>query len=318
MPRSTRAIAALVAALIMVFGWSLPSHAQDRRPQPYLAIDQDFPDPALMQAAGRYWLYSTNSAAGNLPVATASAAYGSYRILGDALPKLGKWASTGFTWAPDVTGLDDGSYLVYYTARHTESGRQCVGAARSTDPAGPFEPVGAKPLYCPVAEGGAIDAAAFVDADGNRYVTWKNDGNAIGRPTHLYIQQVEADGVTPIGDPIKALTNDPDTEGGLIEAPYLVQHHRQYYLFYSYGSWQNETYTTGYAVAEKLAGPWVRAKEPLMTTRSMKGAVIGPGGASFAGDLVALHGVVHKPDFYRAAYLARVSWRGSTPEVRVR
>lgn len=317
MPRPIRAVAVLVTALIMVLGGSLPSGAQ-ARPQPYLAIDQDFPDPALLPVAGRYWLYSTNSGVGNLPVASASSAYGTYRIHGDGLPVLGAWASPGFTWAPDVTALDDGSYLVYYTARHTESGRQCVGAARSADPGGPFEPIGTEPLYCPVDEGGAIDAAAFVDADGDRYVTWKNDGNAIGLPTHLYIQQVEDDGVTPIGDPIKALTNDPNTEGGLIEAPYLVQHNRRYYLFYSYGSWQNETYTTGYAVAEKLDGPWVRAAQPLMTTQSMKGTVIGPGGASFAGDLVAMHGVVHKPGFYRAAYLAKLSWRGSTPEVRVR
>jgi beta-xylosidase len=217
-----------------------------------------------------------------------------------------------------VSQLPDGSFIAYYTARHTASGRQCVGAASADEPSGPFQPIGDTPLYCPVDQGGAIDAAAFVDRDGTRYVTWKNDGNAIGLPTHLYIQRVEDDGTTPVGDPILALTNDPDTEGGLIEAPYVVRHRDRYYLFYSYGSWSNETYTTGYATATDLAGPWERATTPLMTTTSLKGTVIGPGGASFLDDLVTFHGVRHTPEFYRGAYVARLSWRGSTPRVEVR
>ncbi|MFC7620719.1 glycoside hydrolase family 43 protein [Microlunatus sp. GCM10028923] len=317
MPRPRRVVLALVAALILVLGPTAPAVA-GVPDQPYLALDQDFPDPALLHAEGRSWLYSTNSGAGNLPVATAATPYGAWQVLGDALPVLGAWASPGFTWAPDVTRLGDGRYLVYYTARHTASGRQWVGAAESGDPRGPFTPLGDGPLYCPVDQGGAIDAAAFVDADGARYVTWKNDGNAIGLPTRLYVQRVEDDGVTPIGAPITALENDPELEGGLIEAPYLVRHHDRYYLFYSYGEWWNETYTTGYATAPRLAGPWVRSTTPLLTTEIMKGTMIGPGGASFPGDLIVAHGVRNNPDFYRAAYVIKLGWRGSTPVVRVR
>jgi beta-xylosidase len=305
---------------------AIPGPAQGQapsQPQPYLAIDQDFPDPALLPARGRYYAYSTNADGKNMPVASADGLYGAWTIKGEGLPILGPWASVGFTWAPDVTALDDDSYIVYYTARHTASGRQCIGAARSASPAGPFTPVGDTALICPTQEGGAIDAAAFVDADNTRYITYKNDGNAIGLPTYLYLQRVAADGLTMIGKPVRTMQNDPSTEGGLIEAPYLVRHQGRYYMFYSYGQWWNETYTTTYAVASSLAGPWTKATQPLMTTRSLNGSAIGPGGASFLtggkqGDVVAFHGVRNVPSFHRGMYIAQLDWRGATPVVKVK
>ncbi|MGW0229198.1 glycoside hydrolase family 43 protein [Actinopolymorpha singaporensis] len=314
------ALAGATSALLIP---AAPAQGQPpSQPQPYLAIDHDFPDPSLLRAGERYYAYSTNADGRNMPVASAEGLYGTWTIAADGLPTLGSWASEGFTWAPDVTVLDDGSYLVYYTARHTASGRQCIGAARSTSPGGPFEPVGDSALICPTEEGGAIDAATFVDADGDRYITYKNDGNAIGQPTYLYLQRVAANGTTLIGEPVRTMQNDPNVEGGLIEAPFLVRHQSRYYMFYSYGQWWNETYTTAYAVASSLAGPWTKATEPLMTTRSLKGSAIGPGGASFLtegrqGEVVVFHGVRNTPSFHRAMYVARLKWNGATPVVSV-
>lgn len=298
--------------------------AAKKHEQPYLAIDADFPDPALLRTDdGTYYSYATNEGSGNVPVATATDPFGDWTRLSDALPTLGAWAKEGFTWAPDVTELADGTFLLYYTARDIASDRQCVGAATATDPAGPFTPVGDDPLVCPVDEGGAIDAAAFVDADGTRYLTYKNDGNAIGVPTYLYLQQVGEDGITFVGGRIPLLENDPDVEGGLVEAPYLVKHKKAYYLFYSYGHYWDDTYTTGYAVAKSLHGPYVKADEPLMSTQTMRGKVIGPGGASFlplrkGADLVAFHGVINTPSFHRGMYIAKLKWRGAKPVVVVK
>jgi beta-xylosidase len=314
----TRRLGLAALCIAALLGSSSVSAEAAPTPQPYLAIDRDFPDPALLHADGAYWMYSTNSGGLNLPVATATVPYGDWTLVGEGMPTLGAWARTGFTWAPDVVRLDDGSYVVYYTARDIASGRQCVGAASSQSPAGPFVPVGDQPLFCPVDQGGAIDASGFTDTDGTRYVTWKNDGNAIGVPTHLYIQQVAADGVTTIGDPVIALTNDPATEGSLIEAPYLIKHRGTYYLFYSYGAYNNETYTEAYASAPGIDGPWTRGSAPLMTTASMKGSVVGPGGASILGDLVAFHGVTHRPGLVRPTYLINLKWHNNTPVVTVR
>jgi arabinan endo-1,5-alpha-L-arabinosidase len=304
-----------VAALI---GTSTTSAQAAPTPQPYLAINRDFPDPSILHADGRYWMYATNSGGVNLPVASAATPYGEWTVIGEGMPTLGAWARTGFTWAPDVSRLDDGSYIDYYTARDVASGRQCVGAAKADNPAGPFAPVGDQPMFCPVDQGGAIDASGFTDSDGTRYVSWKNDGNAIGVPTHLYIQKVAADGVTTIGDPVIALTNDPATEGSLVEAPYLIKHHDRYFLFYSYGAYNNENYTEAYASAPSIDGPWTRGDQPLMSTANMRGAVVGPGGASILGDLVAFHAVTHRPGLVRPAYLINLKWQGMTPTVTAR
>src|SRR5947209_6758625 len=80
----------------------------------------------------------------------------------DALPTLPGWVAydggsgSYDVWAPDVSRRDDGTYLLYYTARDT-SGMQCIGAATASTPAGPFAPVGTQPLVCNAPDHGDID-----------------------------------------------------------------------------------------------------------------------------------------------------------------
>jgi hypothetical protein len=50
-------------------------------------------------------------------------------------------------------------------------GTQCIGAATSAAPEGPFEPVGSEPFICQVGQGGPIDPGTFVDDDGTRYIS---------------------------------------------------------------------------------------------------------------------------------------------------
>lgn len=316
MSRLTLGLGATAIALGALLSSTLTAQAAPI-PQPYLAIDRDFPDPGLLHANGNYWLYSTNSGGVNLPVSSSTDPYGSWSAISEGMPTIGAWARTGFTWAPDVSQLADGTFVLYYTARDIASGRQCIGAAKADDPAGPFVPVGDQSLICTPEEGGSIDASGFTDSDGTRYIAWKNDGNAIGVPTNLYVQQVAADGVTLIGDPQVAITNDPATEGSLVEAPYLIKHKGRYYLFYSYGAYNNETYTEAYAWASSISGPWTRGGV-FMSTASMKGVVVGPGGASILGDLVAFHAVTHQPGLVRPTYLINLSWSGTTPTVKLR
>jgi len=308
----------IAAALLLAVSFAGMAAAGTPHRAPYRAVDQDFPDPAIIAVGHHYYAYSTNSSAGNVPVATATSLYGRWQVLAtDALPVLGGWASPGLTWAPDVTRRRDGRFLLYYTAHDIASGRQCIGAATSRSPAGPFTPVGTAPLVCPAADGGAIDPAAFVDSDGKRYLVYKNDGNAIGLPTYLYVQRVAADGVTLLGSPIATVRNGP-VEGNLVEAPYLIHRHGRYVMFYSYGAWNNDTYTEGYATARSLAGPWTKSPTPLMTTAGFDGAVIGPGGASIlhqhGHDTIVFHGVNTTP-FYRAMYVDDLAWVRGRPVV---
>lgn len=75
---------------------------------------------------------------------------------------------------------DDGSYMMYYSATtKQDTSKHCVGAAKASSVTGPYKPVSDQPLICPLEQGGAIDSAVYND-NGQRWITWKVDGNAIG------------------------------------------------------------------------------------------------------------------------------------------
>jgi beta-xylosidase len=83
----------------------------------------------------------------------------------DSLPVTGTWVNmtTANTWAPDIVQLDDGSFIMYYSATSMASpggAHHCVGAASSKTILGPYVPLNST-LACPLAQGGAIDASGM-------------------------------------------------------------------------------------------------------------------------------------------------------------
>src|SRR3954471_7731742 len=310
---SRRLLAAAVAALALL---SMLTPAQAVVPKttaavfPAEVIGEDFPDPDVFQKNGTWYAYSTNNGRGNVPVASASSANGPWTIRGDALPggPSAAWAQPGRTWAPDVYPNADGTYTLTYTAWHKASGHQCIGVATATSPLGPFQPVGTTPLICPLDQGGAIDANTFVATDGTRYLTWKNDGNAIGQPSTLWLTRTTKNGTALTGGNTAMLTSS-----GVIEAPDLVQRGSQFVLFYSGGGYNDCNYLTSYATAPSLNGPWTTAFRPLMTTASFDNHVCGPGGADFVDNKVFLHGWVNGS---RHLYVADLGWANDFPVVR--
>ncbi|WP_053174440.1 glycoside hydrolase family 43 protein [Nonomuraea sp. SBT364] len=286
---------------------------------PATMIAADFPDPDVIRDGSAFYAYSTSSGNRHVPVAGAPSAAGPWTVRGDALPVRPSWAvrcedvpDCGL-WAPDVSRRADGRYLMYFTAPSAAAGRRCVGAALSTGPLGPFHPVGDGPLVCDPSEGGAIDPASFVDADGKRYLLYKNDGNAVREPAIVWLQQVLADGVTFTGPRHELIRNDAPEEHGVVEAPALVERRNQYVLFYSGGPYGDDRYFTGYAVSPSLTGPYTKSRRPLMTTATLGGAVRGPGGADVLGDRLYFHGWVGGA---RWMYAARLGWAGDTPVLR--
>jgi arabinan endo-1,5-alpha-L-arabinosidase len=94
-------------------------------------------------------------------------------------------------WAPEMARVGEEYWLVY-TARQS-SKALAIGLARSTQPTGPWidngKPlVAGKPIdsaglgydstYPPMA-GGVIDSHILVDAEGDKYLFWKDDTNSI-------------------------------------------------------------------------------------------------------------------------------------------
>ncbi|CAK4033588.1 glycoside hydrolase family 43 [Lecanosticta acicola] len=212
-----------------------------------------------------------------------------------------------FTWAPAVIQRDDGKYVMYYADRpkgqspyrHWDNPHHpfphCIGAAVSetNSPAGPYKAQNDS-LACPMLEGGAIDPQAIRDINGTIYLTYKIDGNNIGAggecgntrgqivPTPIMLQKLSPDALTPDGDPVEILHNIP-TDGPLVEAPMLVRSPDGiYFLFFSSGCTRLNSYTTRYATARQIHGPYLRAPRPLLQTGDW--GLVAPGSVGVAQD----------------------------------
>jgi arabinan endo-1,5-alpha-L-arabinosidase len=309
------ATAALVPALAACAGGAPSAGSPSPTTAPF-QIDRDFPDPGAIVDGGTVYAYATNAAGVNVQLATSKDMRHWEVRGGDVLPQLPVWALPGKTWAPGPAKIADGRYALYVTATDAASGRQCIGAAFASDPAGPFTSTETAPLVCPVDQGGAIDAASFVDADGQRYLVWKNDGNCCGLPTWIQLQPLSADGATLAGDPVKLITQTEQWEGNLVEAPVIVRHDGGYVLLYSANDYGGGAYAIGAARASALAGPYTKHDGPLLSTSSSGGRYTGPGGA----DLVTFQGrdwmLFHSWDdstAYRGMHAVPVTWRGGYP-----
>jgi arabinan endo-1,5-alpha-L-arabinosidase len=280
-------------------------------------IPENFPDPAILPVDGGYLAFATNTRGHNVATEFSKDLI-TWERRADALPDLPSWALRGFTWAPDVSALADGSFVMYFSALDRTSGRQCVGAAISSVPTGPFKNVGSEPLICPSARGGAIDPAGFTDKDGIRYIVWKRDGNAIGIHSVIYLQKVAANGVTLIDSPIKLIKNDQSWEAAVVEAPYIIRHNNKYYLFYSANFYGNGSYSMGYATADDVAGPYTKQGQLAVSSNS-QGPVIGPGGQSAFRDAAGgLYFAYHSwsPDMSkRPMSIMRINWENDVPQV---
>jgi hypothetical protein len=238
--------------------------------------------------------------------------------LPDALPNLPPWAQAGRTWAPDAALAGDGShYNLYFTASAIDSGRQAIGVATSSNPAGPFTTIATAPLVAQTSQGGAIDPSVFTASDGSQYLLWKNDGNALGTTTFIYIQRLSADGLSLVGSPRALIANDQAWESRVVEGPVLWQHGSKYYLYYSANAFDTSAYAIGYAVSSTLMGGYVKPAQPLVKTEN---GVVGPGGPEIVvgpdGNPWLLYHSWENNIAYRSLSIDWLSWNGDLPVVR--
>lgn len=291
-------------------------------------LDQDFPDPDILQVDGVYYAYATNAKKQNkrhnIQVARSTDLV-NWELLPDALPRLPHWADRrfGWAWAPEVMQVTDKQYVMYFTARYPRSknkkkGRQCIAVAVSSQPEGPFHPTADTPLISQLEQGGAIDPYIFTDQDGARYLLWKNDGNACGERTWIYIQRISEGGLRLEGEVARLLTVDLLWEGDLIEAPTLWKHSAKYYLFYSANAYASSYYAVGYAVADNLLGPYQKCETPLLATRPAEG-IVGPGGQDIVAGADGRTWLIYHSwsvDGYRSMHISELVWEGDIPVVK--
>jgi beta-xylosidase len=280
------ALVALVGALLVAPGAS----AHDARPapvgsdrfvsgQPYRG---DFPDPSVLRVGKLYYAYSTTISALNLPVMT-SWDLVHWRVRGEALNNVAPWAASrkigsrthATTWAPTVARFGRRFVHAYATpVRGSRPRRMCISASWSHSPSGGFVDRRRYPLVCP--SRGAIDPAFYTGPKGARFLLWKLEQKR-GLPSQLFINRISWDARKLIGAPRLLLTTHDAWESPLIENPAMIRYRARYYLFYSGGSYADDSYATGYARCSSPFGPCTRANSaPLLATG---GRVSGPGGA---------------------------------------
>jgi beta-xylosidase len=324
MKRSTRSsfgvVAALACVALLLGGCAAePAATPNAEPVPFL-IDQDFADPDVIESSGTYVAFGINTRAVNVQFAISEDLVEWDVSLEDALPELPEWATTGRTWAPDVSVLGDGTFIMYFTATHAASNKQCIGAATSPVVTGPYTPVAGEPLVCTLDEGGAIDPAAFTDDDGTRYLIWKNDGNCCDLPTWIQLVPLTPDGTLPAGQAMKLFSQTEPWEGKLVEGPVLVERDGKYVVFYSANDYASNDYAIGVATADDITGPYVKADGPLLSTDSSNGRYLGPGGqeiiSTAGGDVLVFHGW-EELHLYRGLLTTPLEWDGAVPSVRL-
>ena len=279
----------------------------------------DFPDPDILLVGDRYYGYATNSVAGNIQIIE-SLDHVHWAAIGTALPALPAWAAPNATWAPAVARVG-GRFVLYYAAVVAGGGEECVSAATSTAPQGPFVDTSTAPLECQPTLGGSLDPFPFVAPDGSVVLLWKSNGGA--GPATLWSQPLDPTGtaVAPGTAPTALLTPTQPWEAGVVEAPDLVLSGGRYLLFYSGNQWGTAAYGVGVAVCAGPAGP---CTEPVPGPVLSAGpAFAGPGGESVFTDAegatwIAFHawipGSVGYPNS-RDLYVRRLDLSGPVPVV---
>jgi beta-xylosidase len=252
-------------------------------------IEQDFPDPFVLRQGATYYAFATNAGAKNIQSAT-STDLAHWTVLPDALPNLPAWAAknAGLTWAPSI--LQRGAtFVMYYTARDTASGFQCISHAEATSPAGPYVDSTTAAFVCQVTGAqslcGSIDPSPFVDTGGAAYLVWKSDENAAAcnDPPRIWSAPLSTDGTTLTGPATQLLIMDQPWQQPIIEGPSMTVMAGNYYLAYSANNYESAAYAMGYATCLSPTGPCenVSVAGPFV---SSAGSALGPGGGEFFAD----------------------------------
>lgn len=231
-------------------------------------------DPYLLVEGEVVYAYTTNARSMNVPVVVVQPD-GSARTFADVLPRVATWSTPGYVWAPAVMRTSSG-YALYYSTREQASGLQCISVAFATSPTGPFSDLSSGPLVCQRELGGSIDPS-LITVDGVATLLWKNDGNCCGIATSLWSAQLNERGTALVTEPAVLLTAADGWEGGVTEAPSMIDVGDGFLLLYSGNRWDSADYAIGTASCATVSGPCERAAaEPWIASDEH---TFGPGGA---------------------------------------
>lgn len=310
----------------------VPTSALDTVPQspelagpkpPYLnpVVGFDCPDPGVLAVPDAedpgYYMVCTG---GSFPIRF-SRDLVFWEDTGAAVLPGGKpaWAANGFrNWAPELHRVGD-AFVAYYTTVNAAD-VLCIGTAVADTVTGPWVESGGPLVEHPQ---GVIDATWF-QTGGVPWLFYKIDGNATGQPTPIFVRQLAADGLSfaPGSSATQVLVNDSGTwEGGVVEAPWVVERGGTFYMFYS-GNVYDHRYRTGVARASAITGPWEKHGPPILTNNERW---VGPGHGTVLAlgdtDYFFFHAWTNAGDGTHAAgpgrhgLIDRIDWVDGWPQI---
>lgn len=280
-----------------------------------------FADPFVLCEGGVYYAYGTYSPNGIAVATSKDLVHWQMNVgrakEGLALHKDDSYGDQHF-WAPEAYRRKDGKYVLFYSA----SWHACTAVADS--PLGPFVQPKQQPVYADLGRM-TIDNTLVLDDDGT---PWMFHVQSHGRGNELWQVQMTDDwlAVKPETEKLVLLAQEPwETKCGRIaEGPSVVKVGKRWWLLYSANDCRSPDYSVGFATADRLTGPWVKAKvgNPVMNrTGGLSGVGHGAPFRDLAGRWRYVFHAHNSPTCFgpRTMYVTDLAFGGTaeTPHVTV-
>jgi xylan 1,4-beta-xylosidase len=225
-----------------------------------LVIAGDFPDPSIIRVGDTYYASCSSSEWGPVFSIAKSTNLIDWSIVDYAMPVRPAWSTSNY-WAPELYH-DGKQFFIYYTGRKA-GGPLCVSVATADQIEGPWTDHG--PLVCEAA--GSIDASCVKDDKGQKFLIWKEDGNSINKPTPIWAQKLEPNGIALTGEQFELFRNDTPWEKNLVEGAFIMKKGDYFYCFYAGAGCCgiNCDYAVGVARSKSIEGKWEKYnKNPIL------------------------------------------------------
>ncbi|OHB69590.1 MAG: hypothetical protein A2V70_13020 [Planctomycetes bacterium RBG_13_63_9] len=209
-------------------------------------------DPCIIRQGAYYYVFCTGR---GIPIRRSNDLIHWQRV-GTVFDEVPAWAlahvpAARFPWAPDIS-FDGGWYNLYYCVSRFAQNLSCIGLARNKtlDPASAdYQWIDHGMVIASVPQQdnfNAIDAHFFAEESNDAWLAFGSYWSGI--------KLLRLDRKT--GKPAETTANLLPLVEADVEAPFLTQHGRFYYLFFSHGRIHSRGYQIRLARSLKLGGPY--------------------------------------------------------------
>ncbi|MBE6636558.1 MAG: hypothetical protein E7618_02000 [Ruminococcaceae bacterium] len=259
-------------------------------------------DPFILYDDGKYYMYATSL--GNGYRVWVSDTCAKFQPAGIAYQQSG--TSFGFAsyWAPEVYKYEGKFYMFYSALYKNKSGQERfgIGVAVADTPVGPFtDLVPNQALFAPSYS--VIDANVLFDDNGKVYLYYSKDcstNSVNGNPTsQIFGVEISSDFKTVIGEPVLLSTPDAAWESRSgswrwNEGPCVFKRGDTYYMMYSAGYYENNTYAVGYSTSDSPLGPFKKFPlNPILVGDGINTSGTGHNNYFFSPDGTEMFAVYH-------------------------